>query len=54
MDSTAWAMLLKPFIAYVMLCFFFGTAFLGLVAVQKWMPDGRLKRLLTRRVGRGR
>lgn len=44
------ALLLKPFIAPFILFALFLPARWGAVAAVKWMPDGRLKRLLLKRV----
>jgi hypothetical protein len=48
MEYTAIAMLLKPFAALLL----FGVILLPFrIAVQKWMPEGRWKRLLLTRIG---
>lgn len=47
---SALAILLKPLLAPVMLFCLYLPARWGAVAVWKWMPEGRLKRLLLRRV----
>lgn len=43
MDGFVWAMLFKPLVALVVIG---GIATPIRVAVQKWMPDNKLKRLL--------
>jgi len=45
--NLAWALLLKPFVALVVIG---GIAVPGRLAVQRWMKDGTLKRLLLRRI----
>jgi hypothetical protein len=47
MEGYQWAIVLKPLGALV----FFGLVLLPIrLAVQKWMPEGKLKKLLLRRV----
>lgn len=47
------AILLKPLLApFVVLAFFLPARF-GAVAVYKWLPEGKLKRLLLKRIDRG-
>lgn len=47
MQSYHWAIVLKPIFALII----FGLVLLPIrLAVQKWWPDGRLKKLLLRRV----
>ena len=49
MEGYQWAIVLKPLGALV----FFGLVLLPVrLAVQKWMPEGKLKKLLLRRVDR--
>lgn len=44
------AILLKPILApFILFCFFLPARW-GAVAVYKWLPEGRLKRLLLKRV----
>jgi hypothetical protein len=44
-----WAMLIKPFLAFVL----FGLALWLARLLMRWIPDGRIKRLLTRPIGKG-
>lgn len=46
MPTWAIALFLKPFIAFV----FLSIALCGRLAVDRWMPDCKLKRLLLRRI----
>ena len=47
MEGYQWALVLKPLAALV----FFGLVLLPIrLAVMRWMPEGKLKRLLLRRV----
>lgn len=51
MEYTALALLLRSFVAFVVLAFICLPA---RMAVIRWMPEGRMKRLLLRPVGKQR
>jgi hypothetical protein len=42
----AWAIIVKPFMAFL----FLSVALLGRLAVERYLPEGKLKRLLLRRI----
>lgn len=48
MPDFALALLIKPFVLLIITVLFLIP---GRLAVQKWMRDGKLKRLLLRRIG---
>jgi hypothetical protein len=49
MEATYWAAFLKPIIGAVFLFILLLLARFGAVALFKWMPEGRVKRLLLKK-----